>query len=609
MSNRREDRRVFISRIALFSLIQLGLGLLVVARLAYLQIYQSSKYTLLSDRNRIVTKQTLPCRGRILDAAGRVLATNQRTYSVVLDLCEISKEKRSETISYLIANHDLKDDVINRLNNLPSIVTNINRYILLQDDLSWRELSQYYITSSKIPGIVIERNATRQYSYSESCSHIIGYTGAPTYDDLANSDNRALSVPTARIGKTCIEKQYNEELFGKSGIKHIEVNSRRQFVRNINEIDAVPGKDIELTINLDLQLEVYQLLTQHESASCVVIDVDTGAVLAMVSYPGYDINIFKRRIAKEELQQIYENPYNPMINKVISGQYPPGSVFKMITALAALKKGIIDENTRFNCTGCYNLGEHKFHCWKWKSGGHGLINLEDAIAKSCDVYFYNVAKMLSPNEIAEVARDFGLGAITGIDMPNEKPGLVPTKSWKKSKKHRTWTTGDTLNMAIGQGFVLATPLQLAQMMAMLVNGQKRITPHLNKACKQRDFSHLKYDPKHIQLIFDGMNAVVNTWYGTAHHSAIDDDNFMFGGKTGSSQVFNITEKQRRAGKTVSDDYCKKEHAVFVGYAPVDNPKVVVSVFVEHGGGGAQTAAPLARDVLIATKQYMPELFK
>ncbi len=609
MSTRRNDKRIFVSRVELFLTIQMILGLVVVVRLAYLQICQSAKYSLLSDRNRIVTQQTLPTRGRIYDAKGNVIATNHCVYSAVLDIHEIPKEKQAETIATLLKHHSLSESVVQKLRNLPRIVTNSNRYILLQEDLNWTELSKYYITSSRIPGIVIEKNQVRKYIYPSEFSHIVGYTGSPTAYDLTNSGNSALSLPMAKIGKTCVEKQYNDELFGKAGIKHIEVNARRQFVRDIDSIAEIPGRDLNLTINLELQLEVYKILSQHESASCVVMDVDTGAIIAMVSYPGYNTNIFTNKIDGAALKELYDNPYKPMINKVISGLYSPGSVFKMITALAGLTKGVINENTRFNCTGYTEIGNHKFHCWKWKSGGHGSVDLEDALAESCDVYFYNVAKMLSPDEIAAVARDFGLGEPTGIDMPNEKSGLIPTKSWKKAKKKRSWTIGDTFNMAIGQGFVLTTPLQLAKMMAMLVNGQKPITPHLNKSFVTQNVPHLKYDPKHIQLIFDGMNAVVNSWYGTAHKSAITDEDFQFGGKTGSSQVFRITEALRRAGKTVSDDYWKKEHAVFVGYAPIDNPKFVVSVLVEHGGGGSQTAAPIARDILLAFKKYVPKTFR
>ena len=604
MNSQHDDKHTFTKRAFVFVTIQFVLGIIVLSRLVYLQIIESAHYSLLSDRNRLVTKQILPSRGKFLDSEGRYLAKNRYTYSAMLDLFEISFEEREKVISTLMRDQNLETVVLDKLNNLPKVVNNENRFILLQEDLDWSALSSYYITSSKIPGIVIERYQTRNYLYPKELSHVIGYVGSPTKADIEKSDNAALALPMTKIGKTCLEKQYNEEVFGKTGIKHIEVNSRRQFVRNLDNIEETPGNDLELTLNLDLQLEVYKILSQHESASCVVLDVNTGAILAFVSYPGYDTNIFTKKINGKVLKELYKDPYKPMINKVISGLYSPGSVFKMITAIAGLKKGVINKNTRFNCTGCYELGKHKFHCWRWKHGGHGSVDLEDALAESCDVYFYNVARMLSPDDIAQVARDFGLGELTGIDLPNEKSGLIPTKAWKKEKKKQSWTTGDTFNMSIGQGFVLTTPLQLAKMTAMLVNGLKPITPHLRKNAKISDSPPLKYNLEHIQTVLSGMVAVVNSWYGTARSSVIEDDNFRFGGKTGSSQVFRITEQLRRAGKTVSDDYWKKEHAVFVGYAPIDNPQIAVSVLVEHGGGGAHTAAPIARDVLLAARKYL-----
>lgn len=609
MSNRRDDRRVFNKRAAIFAIIELVLGCIVLVRLAYLQIYCSSYYSLLSDKNRIVAKQILPTRGMILDAKGRILATNKRMYSAVLDLYEISPDERQNVVKKLLERHNLSPEVQRKLKNLPKMITNDNRYIPLQENLEWADLSKYYITAFKIPGILIEKSQSRIYNYPCEFSHVIGYIGAPSKKDLEARDNAAvLFLPLAKVGKNGIEKKYDEKLFGTAGMKYIEVNSRRQFVKNIKDIKETPGDNVVLTINLDLQLAVYKILSKYKGASCVVMEAETGDILAFVSYPGYDINLFTQKVQTKTLQELYQNPYYPMINKVISGLYSPGSVFKMMTAIAGLKTGVITNNTRFNCSGYTLLGNHKFHCWKWKYGGHGSVDLEDALAESCDVYFYNVAKMISSDNIAKVAQDFGLGKITGIDLPNEKSGLIPTKSWKKKVKNQKWTTGDTINMSIGQGFVLVTPLQLAKMMAMLVNGQRTIKPHLTKSCLDEEISVLNYAQDHIQTVFDGMNAVVNSWYGTAKSSAIDDDNFRFGGKTGSSQVFRITEKLRRAGKTVSDDYWKKEHAVFVGYAPIDDPKVVISVLIEHGGGG-QTASPVARDVLLATKKYMPQIFK
>ena len=602
--NNRQDKNIFTRRVFIFSIVKVFLGLLILSRLSYLQLFKAAHYKLLSDKNRLVSKLTLPNRGKILDSNGNYIAKNRYTYSAYLDLFEIPEEKKEEVVNIILDDKDIEESVKDSLHNLPKRITKSNRYILLQEDLSWDTLAGYYILATKIPGIVIEKIQTRYYLYSEEFSHIIGYTGSPTKEDIANSENNAFSLPLAKIGKTGFEKQYNDDLFGKSGIKHIEINAKMEFVRDIDNIDSVPGADINLTINRDLQLEVYKIMSAQESGSCVVMDIHTGAILSYVSYPGYDINIFTKKIDPKVLKSIYENPYKPMINKVINGLYSPGSVFKMMTGLTALKKGVINKHTMFDCQGFYELGNHKFHCWKWKYGGHGAMNLQNALAESCDVYFYNLAKLLSPDDISKTANDFGLGLLTNIDLPNEKSGLIPTKAWKKDKKKQRWTLGDSFNMSIGQGFVLCTPIQLAKMISILVNGLKPITPHLRKSKELITPERLNYKPEHIQIILDGMYDVVNSYSGTARKSAIEDENFEFGGKTGSSQVFRITEKLRREGKTVSDDYWKKEHAVFVGYAPADNPKIAVSVLIEHGGGGSHTAAPIARDVLLAAKKHL-----
>lgn len=602
--NNRQDKYVFTRRVFVLSLVKIILGLVILSRLSYLQLFKSAHYKLLSDKNRLVAKLVLPSRGKILDTNGNYIAKNKYTYSAYLDILEIPEEEREEVLKLITKNKNIKENIDNILRNLPKRINSSNRYVLLQENLDWDTLAGYYIMATRTSGIVIEKTQTRDYLYPEAFSHVIGYTGSPTTQDIQNSENNSLKLPLAKIGKTGFEKQYDTELFGKSGIKHTEVNAKREFVRDIDNIDPTSGLDLNLTINLGLQLEVYKILSEQKSGSCVVMDIHTGAILAYVSYPGYDTNIFTKKIDPKVLKTLYENPYKPMINKVINGLYSPGSVFKMITGLTALRKGVINKHTMFNCEGFCELGRHKFHCWKWKYGGHGYMNLQNAIAQSCDVYFYNIARLVSPDDIAKTAIDFGLGNLTNIDLPNEKAGLIPTKAWKKEKKKQRWSLGDSFNMSIGQGFVLCTPLQLAKMVAILANGLNPITPYLMKTKKIVKAAKLNYKPEHIQVILDGMYDVVNSSYGTARNSAIDDEDFEFAGKTGSSQVFRITEKLRREGKTVSDDYWKKEHAVFVAYAPVDHPKIAVSVLIEHGGGGSHTAAPIARDVLLAARKHL-----
>ncbi|MDR2598441.1 MAG: penicillin-binding protein 2 [Holosporales bacterium] len=603
MCSLRDERKLITRRAFVFAGMKTVLGIVLGSRLFCLQVLQFSHYKLLSDKNRLVAKKILPPRGRILATNGELLASNKFTYSAVLDLLEIPEEDRSEVIAQIISEKRLDDKSITELHNIPEPINRNNRLILLQENLNWDDLAGYYITASMLPGIVIEKVQTRKYLHAEELSHIIGYIGAPTKEDVEKTENIALTLPMAKIGKTGIEKSYDEELFGKIGVQHIEVNARRQFVRCVSNTESTPGADVHLTINLDLQLEVYKILSEHNGASCVVMNVHSGEILAFVSYPGYDINIFTQRVDPKALRELYDNPFKPAINKVISGLYSPGSVFKMITGLAGLNAGVITEHTRFRCTGVHELGSHKFHCWRWKYGGHGSINLRRAIAESCDVFFYNVAERVGVDKIAQTARDFGLGMPTGIDLPGEKSGLIPTKEWKKTTKKRKWTTGDTLNMSIGQGFTLATPLQLVRMISIMVNGLNPITPFLRRSKEITSPDRLQYKQEHIELILDGMYDVVNSDTGTARRSAIDDENFEMSGKTGSSQVYRITESQRHRGETVSDDYWLKEHAVFVGYAPESDPKYGVVVLVEHGEGGAKTAAPIARQVLLSARRY------
>ncbi|MDR2074630.1 MAG: penicillin-binding protein 2 [Holosporales bacterium] len=586
MSRRLDEKRLFTRRAFMFATIKTVLGLSVISRLAYLQIFKSKQYRLLSDKNRIVATQILPSRGNILDTNEKIIATNKSSYSVILDLSESSDDVVNRLTQYV----NLEEDVIEQINSKAS------KSVLLQENTNWENLSAFRIASSLIPGINIEKSLQRHYNDSLIFSHIIGYTGSPTKEDIEHFENLSLRLPTAKIGKCGIEKNYDKELFGRSGIKHTEVNSKRQFVRVIDEVKSVPGEDIHLTIDKDLQEFVYNRLSTEQSSACVVMDVNSGAVLACVSYPGYDSNIFNQKIDRNILKELYENPYKPMINKAISGLYAPGSAFKMVVGLTGLHNGVINKHTKFDCDGIFEIGAYRYHCWRWKYGGHGSLDLQKAIERSCDIYFYNVAMRLSPDNIAEVANDFGLGIPTGIDIPGEKDGLIPTKAWKRTQKKQKWTKGDTVNMSIGQGYTLATPLQMTRMISILVNGLYPITPYICKLQNNYGVEKLKYKKEHIDILLSGMNDVVNSPNGTAYRSHSEE--LEFGGKTGSSQVRRITEQQRKEYKTTSDEYLEKEHAVFVGYAPVDEPRVAVCVLVEHGGGGAKIAAPIARDILL-----------
>ena len=481
------------------------------------------------------------------------------------------------------------------MTDYPICLNQHNRYVVIDTSDNWQKLIKYHILANTFDEISIEKSYVRNYLFPFSCSHFSGYTSAPTTDDIVKND--VLSIPLAKVGKNGIECYYEHLLFGKIGIRTLEVNSKRQAVKTIDEINSTIGKDIRLTIDIKLQNAIYELLSEHRSASCVVMNVQTGAILALVSYPGYNVNLFSKKVTRKLLKEIYNDPDKPLINKAISGLYAPGSTFKIITGLAALHYKVIDKNTRFNCSGYVELGNHKFYCWKWKYGGHGSLNLEEALEQSCDCFFYNIAKRINPDYIAQVANDFGLGFKTGVDLPNEKSGLIPNKAWKISKKKQKWTTGDSCNMVIGQGYVLTTPLQLAYMTAIFANGLKKITPHIYENAEIQPFKQLKYSKNDLKIILDGMYDVVNSNRGTARRSATDEYAYDFSGKTGSSQVCRISTKQRSAGKTTSDIYKEKEHALFIAFTPADNPKYAISVVVEHGGGGAAVAAPIVKNIV------------
>ena len=600
MFKKDDKKNICIKRIFLFIFWNFLLIVIIILRLFYLQIYQAEKYKLLSDKNRLVVKRVLPVRGKIIDIKGKEIAYNVYSYAVILDLLSLHKNDLQQLKDNL-KKLNVYESAIQKLNNLPSIIKQNNRYIVLQENIDWNTLTKYYIASNKYPYISINKTIARHYLSPMACSHFIGYTSSPNEKDIAWANNPSLSLPTAKVGKNGIERQYENSLFGKIGIQELEVNSRRQVVRTINEIKSIPGDDIKLTIDLNLQNEIYNILSEQRSASCVVINVNTGTILAFVSYPGYDINIFSKKIPSKLLKEIYADKSNPLINKTLSGLYAPGSTFKIITGLAGLHYGIINENTRFTCTGYTELGKHKFHCWR--KGGHGSLNLKQALERSCDVFFYNIAKRINPDHIAKVANDFGLGFQTGIDLPNEKSGLIPTKEWKKTKKKQKWTSGDSYNMSIGQGYVLATPLQLAKMTCMFANGLKPIIPHMCESNYEinKNNNKLKYKKEHINIILEGMYNVVNSQSGTAKKCKINQ--FEIAGKTGSSQVRRITASQRASGKTTSDIYENKEHALFISFAPFDNPQYAVCVVVEHGGSGASVAAPIAKEVFLLLEKF------
>ena len=568
----------------------------LLGRLIHLQIFNRDHYRTLSDKNRIQTRLIAPPRGQILDCTGKVLAINKNVYR-----CLLTPDQNVDIeniISILQSILNLSDYQVTELKK--QVLQQSKIASVVKENLTWDEMASLQLKFPDLPGLLIEKAQIRQYVSPEILCHLVGYVAQASQKDL--DDYHLDPIPGLRIGKNGIEKKFQNLLNGKPGMQRVEVNARRRIVRVLDHTAPKIGEDLNLTINLDLQEKVAETLKQHRSAAAIVLDVETGAVRAMVSHPGYDSNLFVRGIQKNEWSNLLTHEDRPLTNKTIAGQYSPGSSFKMVVAIAALSAGI-DPKNHVHCPGHFDLGNHRFHCWTWKTGGHGTVNLEDSIAKSCDVYFYHVALQLGALKISEMAMKLGLGEITGIELLGEKKGLIPTPEWAKFRKGFFKQKGQAINMSIGQGVISSTLLQLSRMTAILVNGGKIIKPHL---IKPENYDSTKYlegiDPHWLELLHQGMANCVNQPGGTAYAARPPSpDEWSFGGKTGSTQVCRITMQQRNDGSYADLPYHLKDHAIFVGFAPLEKPKHAVSVIVEHGASGGRVAAPLGRDILLATR--------
>ncbi len=568
----------------------------LVGRLYYLQILSGDHYRTLSDKNRIQGRLLPPLRGQIFDRHGKTLATSRKTFHA-LWLYSHSEEKEElleRIASILLLSAQEKERILHETEKKTRWLP-----ILLKSSLSWKEVATLELYLPELPGVLIEEGQNRFYPEPFSTCHVIGYVGAASEEEAY--ENPLLALPQMRIGKSGIEKALEETLRGQGSIKQLEVNAKRQAVRELASLAGTPGQDVRLTLDLDLQKKAYELLTPYESGAIALLDCNTGAVLSLVSYPGFDNNLFVNGISQENWQVLLHNPRQALIPKAIAGQYAPGSTFKMIVALAALKAKAINPSTSFTCQGFLELGEHRFHCHSWRHGGHGSVNLSSALKLSCDVYFYQVAAMSGVDAIADMAKKLGLGSVTGIEILGEKAGLVPTRNWKSRVLRRSWQLGETYNVGIGQGYVLATPLQLVVMMAALANGGKLVTPYLIES--MNDPFLLDISQEHLALIKEGLFRAVNETGGSAFQGRILEPEWQMSGKTGTSQVKRITQHDRQLGLVNREDrpWEYKEHGVFVGYAPVTAPRFALCVFLEHVGS-SKIAVPLARDLLLLAQR-------
>lgn len=609
----QERQKVLTRRALILGAGQLGLVGALVGRLYYLQVVQADRYRVLADDNRISIRLLPPPRGEIVDRFGVPLAINEKNYRVV-----IVREQSGNvptTLERLGRIIDLPEREVRR------VLRDMRRKrafvpITVRENLSWEEVSRVEVNAPDLPGISIEVGLTRFYPYATEAAHVLGYVAAVSESELTGDP--LLELPDFRIGKNGIEKIHDQHLRGKAGTSQVEVNALGRVIRELSREEGQPGRRIELTLDMELQRFTMNRLGE-ESAAAVIMDVHNGDVLTLASTPGFDPNAFNRGLTPNEWEELISNERGPLTNKAIAGQYAPGSTFKMVVALAALEAGVISPSQRVFCPGHLELGDTRFHCWK--KYGHGHMDMHDAIKHSCDVYFYEVSKRLGIARIAAMAERLGLGQTLGIDLPGERPGLIPTREWKQARMGKPWHQGETLIAGIGQGYILATPLQLAVMTARLANGGIAVKPHLTRHIPAQGglqtvalpggeggFPALGIAQEHLRLVRTAMAAVTNDPNGgTAFRARITEAGMEMGGKTGTAQVRRITMAERLTGVRKNQDlpWRHRDHALFVGYAPVNAPRYCCSVIVEHGGGGSAVAAPIVRDLLIETQRRDP----
>ena len=599
-----ERHKLFNRRAAMLIGGQTVLFSTLFGRMYYLQVLEAERYKTLAEENRINLRLLPPPRGRIIDRFGIPVASNQQNYRVLLipeDTRDLAStlDSLSEIIRFTPGERRrILRDVSRNRGFVP---------VTLRENLDWSEVSRIEVNAPDLPGVMIDVGQSRNYPHGGDLAHVLGYVAAVSPND--QTGDPLLELPGFRIGKAGIERTHDLALRGSSGSSKVEVNAYGRVIRELERKDGQSGAEVQLTIDMELQRYICRRLG-NESASVVVMDVRSGDILAMVSNPSFDPNSFNRGLTSSEWQSLISDPRAPLINKAIAGGYAPGSTFKMCVLLAALDKGVISPLSQVFCSGFTELGNARFHCWK--KHGHGLVHAEKAMTQSCDVYFYEIAKRTGIERIAAMAKQFGLGEKLEIDLPGERSGLIPTPKWKLRRKSVSWQTGETLIAGIGQGYLLVTPLQLAVMTARLANGGFAVLPRITRSVMQNgikprqiasQFKTLNLPRHHLNLILSAMNNVVNDPHGTAYRARITEPGLEMAGKTGTVQVRRISKKERETGVKKNKDlpWKERDHALFVGYAPVDNPNYAISVVVEHGGGGSSKAAPIARDILKETQ--------
>ena len=556
-------------------------ALILAGRMTWLSVYENERYKLLAESNRVNLTLSPPRRGWIVDRSGQPIANNRTDFRV--DLIPDRLERREETLAALQQLLGLTPE------DMARIATDLKRAqgfqpVQVKENLDWEHYAAISVRIPELPGVAPTRGFARNYPLGAGVAHLVGYVGGASAEQYKKTKDPLMVTPGFKLGKDGLEKTLEDKLRGKPGAKRVEVTARGKLVRELATREDTPGETIKLTIDAGLQDYTARRLGE-ESGSVTVFDCLTGHILAMVSMPAYDPNAFSDGISNSEWRMLSEDDHLPLMNKTLQGLYPPGSTFKPATALAALAAGIDPQRTVY-CNGGYTLGNRRFGCL----GRHGPMTMHTAIARSCNTYFYTVGREIGIDRIAAAARALGFGAEFELPLPSQRYGTIPDEAWKQRRYKQTWTQSDTLNAAIGQGYVLVSPFQLALSAARIASG-RLVEPALLHAAP-RNFAPLPFPQEHLAIVRAGMDEVVNG-HGTAGASKLPLEGIRMGGKTGTAQVRRIMDANRGQGGA----WKYRDHGLFVCFAPVDNPRYAASVVIEHGMGGARAAAPVAKDVL------------
>ena len=585
------NRRMFMTGSLKF-LVMIGL----VSRLFFLQVKENKKYLTLSDKNRIREWKLAPVRGEFQDYFGNVIAGNFEAYQLHVI------PEQVEDFRYVI--YRIKDllelsdkqfkKILKKKNEIKTWET-----LIVSDNLSWKKFSKINNHLYDLNGVKPVISISRNYPFKDNFTHLIGYVSQANENDIENNETiKKNFVPGLKVGKVGLEKSFETKLIGTNDIERYEVNA---FGRRISQLEfqkGEKGKTLRLTVDTEVQQLANELLKDKAGSICVM-DIYTGSIIAMHSSPSFDPNLFVFGISQDDWQIIRNDPLKPLVNKTLQGNYSPGSTIKPIVALSALENGIINTNFTVKCTGKTEMYGQTYHCWKKK--GHGFVSFRNAMKQSCDTYFYEIARKLGVDKLAQTAKKFGLGKeVFGNLFSIEKKGLIPSTQWKKNALGKGWLLGETMITGIGQGYIQTTPIQLCLMTAQIANGGYKIYPKIvvennNEVQPIDKFKPLFKDSKNIRLVQDAMFGSTNEVMGTSYRSRIDNPKYQFAGKTGTAQVKKITERDRELDlKTFEIPYEERDHALYIAFGPYKNPRYALSILVEHGGNGSTTAAPMAK---------------